>query len=338
MANMWMVRAGRESAYVDDFLQHSMVSIGWPELGPLEPVTPKNEVLKRYRAALPKESDGKVNNGVGQIVRFLSEIKPGDQVVTYDRNKRTYYLGEILSDAQWSEDPVEDLPRIRKVKWARRVARDRLSAEAKNTLGAIQTLFRINNKVASELESKAVPIDASEAAEEIESADDQETIVLEEHIRAELIEKSEETIEDRIARLDWEEMQNLVAGILRGMGYRTKVSSPGPDRGYDVFASPDGLGLQEPRIFVEVKHRPNQTMGSQDIRSFLGGRSAGDRCLYVSTGGFTKDARYEAERASVPLHLIGLVDLRKLLLEYYEDLDEETRNLIPLKRIYVPAD
>ncbi len=62
-------------------------------------------------------------------------------------------------------------------------------------------------------------------------------------------------IEDRLARLDWKQMQELVAAILRAMGYKTRVSDAGPDRGVDIFASPDGLGLQEPRIFVEVKHR-----------------------------------------------------------------------------------
>jgi restriction system protein len=79
-------------------------------------------------------------------------------------------------------------------------------------------------------------------------------------------------------------------------------------------------------------------MGSPQLRSFIGGRTARDRCLYISTGGFTKDARYEADRAAVPLNLLGLVDLRRLLVEYYDQLDESTRSLIPLKRIYVLAD
>ncbi len=38
-------------------------------------------------------------------------------------------------------------------------------------------------------------------------------------------------------------------------------------------------------------------MGSKEIRAFLGGRKQGDKCLYVSTGGFSKDAHYEADRA-----------------------------------------
>ena len=170
--------------------------------------------------------------------------------------------------------------------------------------------------------------------EEVEEAEDEAV----EELSEEFVEKANAFIEDHIAKLDWEEMQQLVAGLLRAMGYRTTISDPGPDRGYDVFASPDGLGLEEPRIFAEVKHRKGTPMGSQDVRSFLGGRSKDDRCLYVSTGGFTREARYEADRSNVPLKLLTLRDLRRLLADYYETLDEQTRALVPLKQIYVLAD
>ena len=97
-------------------------------------------------------------------------------------------------------------------------------------------------------------------------------------------------------------MQELVAGILRAMGYKTLISSKGADRGKDIIASPDGFGFEHPRIVVEVKHRAGQ-MGSEKIRSFTGGRHKDDRGLYVSTGGFSKDAKYEAERANIPIML-----------------------------------
>lgn len=35
------------------------------------------------------------------------------------------------------------------------------------------------------------------------------------------------------------------------------------------MASPDGLGLENPRIKVEVKHRQN-SMGASEIRNFIG--------------------------------------------------------------------
>lgn len=79
-------------------------------------------------------------------------------------------------------------------------------------------------------------------------------------------------------------------------------------------------------------------MGAQEIRAFLGGRQPGDRCLYVSTGGFTQEARYEAERSSTPIHLVHLPRLRKLLMEHCEALDAPTRALVPLRRLYWPVD
>jgi restriction system protein len=93
------------------------------------------------------------------------------------------------------------------------------------------------------------------------------------------VEKSHELIKDKVARLPEDDMEELVAALLRAMGYRARVTPNGPDRGVDVLASPDGLGLEQPRIKAEVKHRPKSAMGAQEIRSFLGGVREGDRGL-----------------------------------------------------------
>src|SRR4051812_16314202 len=132
-------------------------------------------------------------------------------------------------------------------------------------------------------------------------------------------------------------MQDLVAGILRAMGYKTQVSPKGADRGKDIVASPDGLGLSPPRIKVEVKHRTRTPMGTQEVRSFIGGLRGDDRGLYVSTGGFTKEAEYEAERASVPVNLLDLDALATLVTQHYEHMDSDGRALVPLTRFYWPT-
>jgi restriction system protein len=79
-------------------------------------------------------------------------------------------------------------------------------------------------------------------------------------------------------------------------------------------------------------------MGAQEIRAFLGGRKVGDRCLYVSTGGFSREARYEAERASVPIALITMSELRELLLDHYDRLDSAAKLFVPLRKGYWPAE
>ena len=78
--------------------------------------------------------------------------------------------------------------------------------------------------------------------------------------------------------------------------------------------------------------RQGTQMGSQEIRSFVGGLRPGDRGIYVSTGGFSKEAKYEAERSNIPLTLIELDDLATLVEQHYENFDANGRALIPLTK------
>ena len=48
----------------------------------------------------------------------------------------------------------------------------------------------------------------------------------------------------------------------------------------------------------------------------------------------SKDAHYEAERASIPVTLLDAGGLVDSIVEHYESLDIETKQLVPLKRIY----
>lgn len=331
MKPMWMVRAGRGAEYVEDFKENSIVAIGWDAIGEVQPGMSREHIATLLRQAWPNMANGKVAITSGQIYRFLSEISIGDYVVTYDPSRRIYHIGEIASDPRYSPSQLEELPRIRDVKWIGEVQRDNITTATKNTLGAISALFLLSDEAAEEMLSRlrgeqlAPAVQAEEEAEETEA------------LAQDLKAKSREFIKDKISRLDWAEMQELVAGLLRAMGYKTRISPSGPDRGKDIVASPDGFGFESPRIVVEVKHRPNTAMGSQEIRSFLGGRHQEDKGLYVSTGGFSKDARYEAERAAIPLVLLDLDDLVKEILRHYENMDMEAKALIPLTNIYWPA-
>jgi restriction system protein len=261
------------------------------------------------------------------LYRFTHDIKIGDGVITYDPSKRIYHIGEITSDYIYDSTNSE-WPNIRKVKWEKEISRDRLSTNTKNTLGSTLSLFKVPDEVVDELQGK--PIEQGVPVKPDEN-DIEEDFIFEDYQA-----KSIEFIKDKISNLDWEELQRLVAGLLRAMGYKTKISPKGSDLGKDIVASPDGFGLEQPRIVVEVKHRQGSPMGSQEIRSFLGGRHKDDKGLYVSTGGFTKDAKYEADRASIPLTLMDIDSLVLEILNNYEQMDVETKMLLPLKKVYWP--
>lgn len=212
------------------------------------------------------------------------------------------------------------------------MSRDLLSVSTRNSLGAISTLFLVPAEAAEEIETllrrSPTPESAPPVEEETSEVDD---------LLKDIQGKAFEFIKDRITRLDWEAMQELVAGLLRAMGYKTRVSPSGSDRGKDIVASPDGFGFESPRIVVEVKHRAGSAMGSQEVRSFLGGRHKDDKGLYVSSGGFTKEERYEADRANIPLTLMDLDDLVKAILDHYETLDVDSQRLVPLRKVYWPV-
>ena len=74
------------------------------------------------------------------------------------------------------------------------------------------------------------------------------------------------------------------------------------------------------------------------MRSFLGTLRDGDSGLYVSTGGFTPDAKLEAERSREPMKLLERDDFIRLLLEYYEALEPEFKAQVPLRKVWVPTE
>lgn len=329
---MWMVRAGEGGAQVESFRAGAYVAIGWAQVGDMSALKTREQFTKAVQKAYPEQRKMQVAVSAGQAFRFVREIKVGDRMLTYDPGRREYLVGTVVGEYAYKPSREQPFPQVRQVEWQGAVKRDAVSAASRNSLGAISTLFQVPPEAADEIERLLAGAPAVEAQPDEMPEDDNQVDLIYKDSQNRAI----EFIKDKLSRLDWEEMQALVAGLLRAMGYKTRISPSGPDRGKDIVASPDGFGFESPRIVVEVKHRTGSAMGSQEVRSFLGGRHKDDKGLYVSTGGFSKDARYEAERASIPLTLMDLDDLVRALLEHYERMDSESQRLIPLRKVYWP--
>lgn len=330
MSKSWMVRAERGVLF-DAFKEKEVVAIGWAELGNLQTFKNRKAIAEEVARCWSEMKPQGVAMVAGILLRFSTEISIGDTVVTYDPSRRMYLMGEVGGDYRFDALIGSDYPHVRSVRWQGEVSRDLLSVESRNSLGSISTLFRIANEVVAEMR-KAMT--TGEPTKALASAAVEEAV--EEDVFESMANRAHEFIKDKVSALSWDDMQELVAGLLRSLGYKTRVSEAGPDRGKDIIASPDGFGFEAPRIVVEVKHRKG-AMGAPEIRSFLGGRHPQDKGLYVSTGGFTREARYEAERANIPLSLMDMDELVRTLLEQYEKLDLETQQRVPLRRIFIPA-
>ncbi len=122
-----------------------------------------------------------------------------------------------------------------------RRSRDELPKKALYSLGSLLTVFKPAgyDHLVALLQGKPSPstVVSQSASDSPEMGED---------LFADLQARSEELIRSKLAELDGYEMQDLVASILRAMGYHTRVSPPGADGGADIVASRDPLGVEQP--------------------------------------------------------------------------------------------
>ncbi|MDP2948816.1 MAG: restriction endonuclease, partial [Chloroflexota bacterium] len=260
----------------------------------------------------------------GQVYRFVKEVQPGDYVLTPFRATRTVLIGKAEGEYEFNPSLFgPQHPNVRRVRWLKEKSRDDFSAAARNTLGGLAAVFRADAHLA-EIERllKGEP-PAGDAEVEPPLLDD---------VKA----KADELIRDRLAKLSGHEFQDVVAAVLRAMGYVAKVGPRGKDAGVDVIAHRDPFGFSEPRIKVQVKHRAGPAT-RPELQALSGALHQGEYGLFVSTGGFTKDAETWADQSGKPITLKDGEAFVEMLLENYERLDPTVRALVPLRLVWIPV-
>ena len=130
------------------------------------------------------------------------------------------------------------------------------------------------------------------------------------------------------------EFQDLVASLLKAMGYYIQSVAPrGKDGGIDIVAYTDPLGAKTPRIKVQVKHKPDTATGAADVRALLGILKAGDIALFVTSGTYSTDAKHAASSGDKFIRLIDGDEFIDMWQEYYDKMSDDDKNMLPLKRI-----
>lgn len=325
MTKWWMIRAGDHNELIPVWKDKGIASIGWPKLGNPKQYRTKDEMLAIANTVFAESKPNSRSSWVSQVWRFNREIKKGDRVITYYKEKREYMVGTVLEPHFYDEsvgDPA--YPNNIKVDWEEiTVERDLLTQAAKNSLGSVLTVFRVD-EWGSEIENLIEhPFSDPNPTDEVE----------EDEIIEDLVGKATVMIQDKVDKLDPWQMQELVGGLLRAMEYNVQVSPKGPDGGVDVLAYKDAFGFEKPIIKVQVKHRKSLT-GAPEIQQLLGANPIDANSLFVSTGGFTSHAEAVAKHNSV--RLVDLEELVDLVVKWYEQMPNDVRALLPLQKIYVP--
>lgn len=132
------------------------------------------------------------------------------------------------------------------------------------------------------------------------------------------------------------EFQDLVAALLRAMGYYTPFIAPkGKDGGIDIIAYQDPLGTSQPQLKVQVKHYPTSSISVDVVRSLIGVLvKDGEVGLLVTSGQFTSEAKREARSSHRILRLIDIDEFIQLWITYFDRMSEEDKALLPITPIY----
>lgn len=143
-----------------------------------------------------------------------------------------------------------------------------------------------------------------------------------------------EQVKEFLHTMDPYDVQKLVAGLFTAMGYYVDwVAPPGKDGGIDIVAYTNILGVGSPKIKVQVKREISKT-DEPGMRGFIGLINDDDIGLYVAIGGFTEPAQKETRKERKRLLLIDAWKLKEMWTENYEKLDEDSRELMPMKPIW----
>lgn len=148
--------------------------------------------------------------------------------------------------------------------------------------------------------------------------------------------KAREAIHNYIIRKDPYQFQDFVAALLRGMGYYTPFIAPkGKDGGIDIIAYEDPLGAKGAHIKVQVKHMPTSSIDINIVKHLGYAVTKMNEIGIIATSGrFTNECYAECRRSSRPLRLLDINELIDLWIQFYPNLNDEDKSLLPITPVY----
>lgn len=124
------------------------VCIGWHELGDLSNVSTKDDIKNKYNDVWPDAKARARGQNIGQIWRFLKEMKVGDYVVFAD--DKLCHIGKIISDYYYDttiyEGQAAGYVNVRKVVWLKKdIHRSDLSTSFHRSLTTSMSVWGLND-------------------------------------------------------------------------------------------------------------------------------------------------------------------------------------------------
>jgi len=228
---------------------------------------------------------------------------------------------------------------VRAVEWVRTdVPRAEFQQDLLYSLGAFMTVCRIQRNGAAGrllqiLEGKKDPGPPPESGVKEK---DPAPVAHTEEAAVDVAQLAHDQIVARIeGRFRGHDLARLVDAILTAEGYYTQASPPGRDGGVDILAGRGTLGLDSPRLCVQVKSSSSPADVTV-LRALQGSMQTfqAEQGLLVSWGGVTSAVTSEARQSFFTVRIWDAQALVEALYRVYERLPEEIQAELPLKRAW----
>jgi restriction system protein len=341
---VYLVRAGSVGEDEQYVLDHNLAVIGFREFSSVENLKQWDQFSPFVKEQQPELKPRAAGNLAGQLWAFSIGMTEGDIVVLPSKLHSQVALGLVTGPYKYQKIG-DEFRHTRPVKWARTdVPRTAFQPDLLGSFGAFMTVCRIsrNNaeqRIAAVLNGKPDPGLVVNGLKEKQPAVEAEEAA---ELYPDLAQLAHDQIVGRIqSHFFGHPMAQLVDAVLQADGWTTKVSPPGPDGGVDILAGRGTLGLDQPRLCVQVKSQDSPA----DVNVYRGLQGSmqtfkADQGLLVCWGGFNKPLLAEAKQSHFSIRLWESRDLVEAILRNYEKLPAEIQAELPLTRVWalVPAE
>jgi restriction system protein len=331
---VWTVKGGRQGEREERLIAHGLIGGGWEGLGSLEGVTDKEDLASRYRVAFPDASEKKASNHVGQLWSLLARMSDGDLVVLPLKTTGTVAVGRLTGGYEYRDDLGHDTKHVRPVRWIETdVPRDNFDQDLLYSFGAFLTFGQVRRDAAESRILAAIgqaPSGVATPPKASGLADVEADVEPPPDVHALAREQVRQFISRNFAGHD---LARLIAAILEAQGLSVSTSPPGADRGADILAGLGPLGLDEPRIVVQVKTGQADVETYRALRGTMQSFGAGQGLL-VAWNGFRGTVRQEARPDYFTVRLWDADKVLDELSEVYDRLPDDVRTELPLQRVW----
>ena len=327
---MWLCRAGRYGEYENRFLEDGRIYCTWDNLDLSISSFSKKQDLQQYFIDHFQDVKTKTAmNWASQVYPFGHEMKKGEIVVLPSKIKAVIHFGKITGDYVFDEAATPPFCHYHTVDWyAVDIPRSAFDQDILYSFGAFMTICRIKQEDRIKAQIKASQHGSTQGAATQPPID-----TTSRDIEQDALGDITDLI---IQKAKGHGLAQIVDAILRAKGFTTYMSPPGPDKGVDILASGGTLGFGSPKICVQVKS--SDAPVDRIVLDQLGGVMKNFNATYgllVSWSGFKNSVISETAKQFFDIRLWTHKEVISEFLKHYDQIDEEVKEMIPLKRIWV---